>query len=490
MLVAARPTGARRFSQLERDASANGSATLSQLEREASAERPDGAQTVKSASSDNETMTCRSGKVHLRARVIALACAGVFCAGRAAAQSPHSLAPAGWKDGLALAEAEDRNPDPKIVEIDLTARIAEVEVAPGVKVQAWTYDGHLPGPLVHTHVGDRVIVHFTNDLPQPTTIHWHGVRVPIEMDGVPDISQPAVKRGETFTYDFIARDAGLYWYHPHVMSAGQVGFGLYGALLVEDPDDGIDVADQLTVVLSDIGFDRKGVLDSPDTGGPAGMVFGREGAYVLANGKVMPTLRARSGAPQRWRIVNAAKSRFFMLDLDDQPFYVIGADGGLQEEAQTKTALLITPGERADVVVTPTGPPGGTLTLRANLYDRGHGSIQYRNAEDVLTIAFTNEPTLHGPTMPGCTATSRCRASRARRGSTWCSHCRRPALMENPSSRSTVPRSGKRSRSSRSSARPKSGRSGTKASSPTRSIFTVSSSCPSTAISSITPRVA
>ena len=229
-----------------------------------------------------------------------------------------SLAPANWDGGLKLAEAHDHNPDPKIVEVDLTARIADVEVASGKTVKAWTYDGGLPGPLIRAHVGDRVMVHLANELPQPTTIHWHGVRVPIEMDGVPDISQPEVKHGETFTYDFVVRDAGLYWYHPHVMSAAQVGFGLYGALLVDDPADGVGIVDQLTLVLSDIGFDRAGVLDSADTGGPAGMVFGREGVYVLANGKILPTLRARSGAPQRWRIVNAAKSRFFLLDLEGE----------------------------------------------------------------------------------------------------------------------------------------------------------------------------
>jgi FtsP/CotA-like multicopper oxidase with cupredoxin domain len=86
------------------------------------------------------------------------------------------------------------------------------------------------------------------------------VRVPIEMDGVPGISQPEVKRGESFTYDFVVRDAGLYWYHPHVMSAAQVGFGLYGALLVEDPADGVGVSDELTLVLSDIGFDAQVTL--------------------------------------------------------------------------------------------------------------------------------------------------------------------------------------------------------------------------------------
>jgi FtsP/CotA-like multicopper oxidase with cupredoxin domain len=226
------------------------------------------------------------------------------------------------------------------------------------------------------------------------------VRVPIEMDGVPDVSQPEMRSGDTFTYDFVVRDAGLYWYHPHVMSAAQVGFGLYGALLVEDSADGVDIADELTLVLSDIGFDAKGVLESPDSGGPAGMVFGREGAYILVNGKVMPTLRARSGAPQRWRIVNTAKSRYFLLDLGGQPFYVIGTDGGLQEKPEIAETLLVTPGERADVIVAPIGTKNGTLTLRAILYNRGYGSVEYRNDEDVLTIAFTDQPTMPPAKMP------------------------------------------------------------------------------------------
>ena len=276
----------------------------------------------------------------------------------------QSLAPANWADNVKLNELADTNPDPAIVEVTMTARIADVDVA-GTRVRAWTYDGGLPGPLIKTRVGNRLIVHFKNELAEPTTVHWHGVRVPIEMDGVPDISQPPVQPGETFTYDFVVRDAGLYWYHPHVMSAAQVGFGLYGPLLVEDPNDGAGVEDQLTLVLSDIGFNAKGELESADSGGSAGMVFGREGAYVLANGRHHPVLRARSGAPQRWRIVNAAKSRFFYLDLEGQEFTVIGVDGGIQERPTKTDILLVTAGERVDVIVTPKGKPGSTLPLRA-----------------------------------------------------------------------------------------------------------------------------
>jgi len=303
----------------------------------------------------------------------------------------QSFAPAGWADELKLNEAVDQHPDPGIVEIDLVAKLADVQVD-GKTVRAWTYNGSLPGPLVRTRVGDRLIVHFTNQLDQPTTVHWHGVRVPIDMDGVPDISQPEVRKGESFTYDFVVHDAGLYWYHPHVMSAAQVGFGLYGALLVEDPADGVSVDDQLTLVLSDIGFDARGVLEPADSGGSAGMVFGREGEFVLANGRRRPTLRARSGAPQRWRIVNAAKSRFFYLDLDGQPFTVIGTDGGFQETATRTDILLVTPGERIDVIVTPRGTAGTPLPLRAMLYNRGYGSVEYRAVEEVALIEFSSEP--------------------------------------------------------------------------------------------------
>jgi FtsP/CotA-like multicopper oxidase with cupredoxin domain len=316
------------------------------------------------------------------------------------AQAAGSLAPAGWDKEARLAEPEDLNPDPRIVEINLTAKLAAVEVAPGKIVKAWTYNGGIPGPLIRGRVGDRLIVHFKNELQQPTTVHWHGVRVPIEMDGVPGISQPDVQPGESFVYDFVLRDAALYWYHPHVMSAAQVGFGLYGALLVEDPDDPVGVADQLTIVLSDVGFDKSGTLEPAESGGPAGMVFGREGAYLLVNGKVMPRLLARSGAPQRWRIVNTAKSRFYFLDLDGQTFVKIGSDGGLQEKPVTSQAILVTAGERVDLIVTPTGPPKSTLVVRAMLYNRGYGSVEFRSVEDLFTIEFTDQPTLPKAVLP------------------------------------------------------------------------------------------
>src|SRR3954469_822594 len=306
----------------------------------------------------------------------------------AAAAGLPSLQPPGWDRDLKLREAVDRNPDPHIVEIDLDARIAAVEVAPGVRADAWTYDGGIPGPLIRAHAGDRVIVHFTNHLPQPTTVHWHGIRVPIQMDGVPDVSQPAVQTGGTFTYDFVVPDAGLFWYHPHVMSAAQVGYGLYGALLVDDPAEQVNVPDQAVLVLSDIGVDDHGGLESPTSGGSTGMAFGREGNIVLVNGRVRPRIEARAGAPQRWRIVNAAKSRFFGIDLDGELLTRIGGDGGFTEYPVESDTLVLAPGERADVIVVPRRAPEREIMVRTIPFNRGYGSVEFRNADELILIAL------------------------------------------------------------------------------------------------------
>lgn len=238
----------------------------------------------------------------MRARVVMLALAMAL----AIPAWAQTLQPAGWDAGLRLADAVDANPDPRIVEIDLDARVAPMEIVPGVRTDAWTYNGGLPGPLIRARRGDRLIVHFSNHLPQPTTVHWHGVQVPIAMDGVPGVSQPPVAPGGSFTYDFVVPDAGLFWYHPHVNSAAQVGFGLYGALLVEDPEERLE-ADQLVLVLSDIAIDdTTGVQHPSDSGGILGALLGREGNHVLVNGRKRPTLTVRNGALQRWRIVNSA----------------------------------------------------------------------------------------------------------------------------------------------------------------------------------------
>jgi FtsP/CotA-like multicopper oxidase with cupredoxin domain len=334
-------------------------------------------------------------------RVCTLALCGAM--GFAIPAGAQSVQPANWDSGVKLVEAADTNPDPRIVEIALEARIAPLEIAPGMRTDVWTYNGGLPGPLIRARRGDRLIVHFTNRLPEASTVHWHGVQVPIEMDGVPGASQPPVEPGGSFTYDFVVPDAGLFWYHPHVMSAAQVGFGLYGPLLVADPDDPVKTADELVLVLSDIALNDDGTMQAADSGGVLGALLGREGSHVLVNGRVRPKLTIRDGAIQRWRIVNAAKSRYFELVLGDgQPFELIGVDGGHMEYSQRQFTIVLGPGERADVLIAPKLQEK-SLTLITTPFNRGFGSTEFRSSEDLIVFEPADLPAVATAELPKVT---------------------------------------------------------------------------------------
>jgi FtsP/CotA-like multicopper oxidase with cupredoxin domain len=318
--------------------------------------------------------------------------------------SSRPAQPAGWDSEITMGPAVDTNPAPTVVEINLEARVAPVDLIPGLTTNAWTYGGTIPGPLIKAHVGDQLVVHFTNNLPEDTTIHWHGIRLPSNMDGVPGHTQPPVPPGGTFDYSFILPDAGLFWYHPHVSSAAQVGNGLYGALLVEDakPDaaSAPELGDETVIVLSDIDLNADGSLGDPAYGGDFGTLFGRQGETILVNGRVKPTLVARPGLRQRWRIVNAAKSRYFQLALDGHSFTRVGGDGGFIEAPVTTDKLVVIPGGRADVVVVPSGQPGTTVPVRWVPYDRGYGTAYMVPEQDVFFVKFVGEPYVEASPVP------------------------------------------------------------------------------------------
>jgi FtsP/CotA-like multicopper oxidase with cupredoxin domain len=314
--------------------------------------------------------------------------------------SPITGQPAGWDQGVRLAEAEDLDPSPGIVEVNLEARIQPLPLREGTTTPVWTYNGRLPGPLIRARVGDRLIVNFTNNLPRETTIHWHGLRVPVHMDGVPRHSGPAVEPGATFRYDFVLPDAGLFWYHPHFESASQVADGLYGTLLVDDPDEPEGLGDEVVLQLSDIGVDDQGQLLDHRAGGDIATLFGREGNLILVNGRSRPTLLARAGRPLRWRIVNSASARYFQLALAGHRFVRIGGDGGLISEPQEVEDLLVIPGERADVVVVPRGAPGEEIPLRWVAYDRGYGTAFRRPDEEVMRLRISSDPPEQTPALP------------------------------------------------------------------------------------------
>jgi FtsP/CotA-like multicopper oxidase with cupredoxin domain len=299
---------------------------------------------------------------------------------------PQSGQPLGWDDGIRLPPAEDLNPDPKVVELNLEGRPGMFSLVPGGLTPMLTYNGLVPGPMIRARVGDRVVVHFTNALADETTIHWHGLRVPAEMDGAPGHSQPAIPPGGTFLYDFVVPDASTFWYHPHVNSAVQEGNGMYGAFIVDDPAEPAGLGDEVVMVLSDLDVKEDGTLQPQDGGGDLATLFGREGNVLLVNGKVNPTFKARPGLRQRWRFINAAKSRYYQIALDGHSFTRIGGDGGLLTAPVEVSQPVLTPGERADLLVVPEGESGSRLVVRWVPFDRGFGSTFNRPPVDLFTV--------------------------------------------------------------------------------------------------------
>lgn len=277
---------------------------------------------------------------------------------------------------LAQADLTDLDRSADVVEVNLIAAVGSTRYLPGERTSIWGYrDGaksgsrvSVPGPRLDLRRGQRVIVHFTNELPEGTTIHWHGLRVPNGSDGTPSV-QAEIEPGESFDYTFDADDPGTFWYHPHVRGDEQVERGLYGVVRVRGGPE-VPVNADRTFVLDDVKLEANGELSS-DTAA-LDVMLGRQGNVILANGARAGQLTVPRGARERWRFVNSANGRYFNLRLQGHEFHVIGWDGGLLAEPYMAETLLIAPGERYEVLVTVDEREGTKLKLETLHYDRGH----------------------------------------------------------------------------------------------------------------------
>jgi FtsP/CotA-like multicopper oxidase with cupredoxin domain len=214
---------------------------------------------------------------------------------------------------------------------DLTTKVVQWEAKPGARYEAFTYNGTVPGPAIRVRQGDRVRVVLKNELPESTSIHWHGVIVPNRMDGVPYITQPPVKPGQTFVYEFTARNPGSHMYHSHHAADAQVPKGLLGAFIIEPRDRSREpkVARDVLMVLND---------------GPLG--------YTL-NGKQFPATQpivARKGEVVRVRFMNEGLI-IHPMHLHGMPMQVITKDGWTLPQPYRCDTLNIAPGERYDVLI-------------------------------------------------------------------------------------------------------------------------------------------
>ncbi|MFT3771055.1 MAG: multicopper oxidase family protein [Minicystis sp.] len=304
--------------------------------------------------------------MHVRGQVMLLVGAGLLagCGDKA----PAGTGGAGGTGGSVPVEPplptvegvtpfEDLNPDPHILEVNLVARGHAVSILPGQETALLNYNDLFPGPMLHARVGDRIIVHFKNELDEETVIHWHGLRISDTMDGSPMLQAP-VKPGESFTYDFVVPDAGTFWYHTHLHQIEQFERGLYGSIVVHEKDFPVFSAERLFVA-DDIRLNTTTNQVSPFlTSGPdVGM--GRVGNVLLVNGQAVNdddgpvTLTIPRGGIERWRFVLATNSLAYGLRIRGADARVMATDGGLLPAPFALDRVEIAPGQRYDFEVRP-----------------------------------------------------------------------------------------------------------------------------------------
>ncbi|MGW7471139.1 multicopper oxidase family protein [Streptomyces cyaneofuscatus] len=298
--------------------------------------------------------------------------------------------------GKEVAAAEKARGSGPVRKVSLTATRTRLDLGGGTTVASWAYGDRLPGREVRVTAGETLDLTLANHLPQPTSMHWHGLALRNDMDGVPGLTQRAIAPGGDFRYRFAVPHPGTYWFHPH--SGVQQDRGLYAPLIVEDPkeplaydkewvvvlDDWVDGVDGSTpdAVLEELsggmgggGMDHgahtmSGVeaseAEDPDGGSPSRMMMGARSAllggdagdvaypYYLVNGRVADdpeTFRARAGDRIRLRIINAGGDTAFRVALGGHRLTVTHTDGFPVRHAEGD-ALLLGMGERYDVLVT------------------------------------------------------------------------------------------------------------------------------------------
>ena len=234
-------------------------------------------------------------------------------------------------------------------EFTLTAEVIDWQVDRETTVQAWAYNGQVPGPSIRVEPGDRVRVVLRNELPQSTVIHWHGIETPNAMDGVPDVTQPPVKPGAEFVYEFVAKGPALGMYHSHHHAEHQVPDGLLGVFQVGDvalPPGTGPVAQQVPIVLNDAGA-----------------------IGLSINGKSFPATAPIMTRPNEWTEIHYFNEglQIHPMHLHGVPQLVVAKDGFPLPEPYTVDTLNIAPGERYTVLVRPTEEHKGVWAFHCHI---------------------------------------------------------------------------------------------------------------------------
>lgn len=246
----------------------------------------------------------------------------------------------------------------------------------------WTYGGSVPGPTLRVRQGEPVSIVVENRLDEDTTVHWHGIRLPIGMDGVPGISQPPIRPGEKFVYQFTPPDAGTFWYHPHANTLQQLGRGLAGALIVEERSPA-PVDRELTWMIMDWRLRPDGQIAGGFGNRMEAGMSGRIGNTVTINGVVPTDEAVRAGERVRVRLINAALARIMALRFEGHRPVVVAIDGQPCDPHEPKDGrLLLGPAMRVDVVIDMQGEAG----RRYRVIDDYDEDLQYMLVQLVYDV--------------------------------------------------------------------------------------------------------
>ncbi len=267
----------------------------------------------------------------------------------------------------------------------------------GRRLPMWLYGGRFPGPLLEMAEGETLRLRFTNRLPHPTNLHFHGMHIP--PTGNADNIYVQIPPGESFTYEFTpgAGTAGTYWYHPHCheLVARQMWFGMSGPIVVRGPlDDMPELAatDDRVVVLRDVALEGGTLADFTVNDWHKG----KEGSRLLANGAFEPEWRMRAGTA-RLRLINVANARHLRLTLSDRrPMFLIARDGQFLERPVDLEELLLAPAQRAEILVP--FEDGRPVALLAPHYNRGAPTPRLENRFVLRMIPPAGTPPSPPPT--------------------------------------------------------------------------------------------
>ncbi len=279
--------------------------------------------------------------------------------------------------GMLRVRAEDR------AAVTLHARPGTVRLAPPdyPETSIWGYDGRVPGPTIRVRQGERVVRRFVNGLPQPSTVHWHGIRIENSMDGAPELTQPLVRPGAEFLYDFAPPDAGTWWYHSHHRAFEQMARGLYGPLVVEERD-APEVDREELLILDDWRLAEDASLHESFGALHDRAHAGRIGNWVTVNGDAAWSREASRNERLRLRLLNAANARIFSLALKGLEGWVVALDGqplpaplpvsGPRPGPEAAGPLVLAPGQRADLFVDVVAQDGEEAFLVSREREEGY----------------------------------------------------------------------------------------------------------------------